>query len=284
MNKHKIALITDSCADIPMPLLKKYHIYVVPLRLLFSDGDYLDGVNITPRQVYERLPKELPKTTLPSGELVEAVFSKIQQAGYDKVIAIHFSSGLSGTYNMMRVVAEQFPALQTMVFDTRSGSLGTGMTVLQAARWIAQGQTFEQIAGAIPALIASTKVFFCIDTLQYLQKGGRVGKISAVTGTLLQIKPIVSFTDEGELVSVAKVRGKKQAIEKMVQMAAALVPRGTAFHLAVAHGDCPQELKEIRTLAQKALPDYQELMEGEIDCTLGAYVGPHLVGIGIQRL
>lgn len=284
MNMHKIALLTDSCADIPPHFQKKHNIFVVPLKLIFSDGEFSDGVDITPTEVYRRLRAEMPKTTLPSGESVESAFAAIKKAGYTKVLAINFSSGLSGTHNLVRVIGEQTVGLEVAAFDTLSGSLGTGLTVMQAARWIEQGRSFASICRAMPRLIADTHVFFCVDTLEYLQKGGRIGKISAVAGTLLQIKPIISFAPDGELVNVAKIRGRKAAMQKMVQMATALVPRGVRFNLAVAHGDSPEELKEIRSLAQKSLPDFENFMEGDIDCTLGAYVGPHLLGVGVQML
>ena len=101
---------------------------------------------------------------------------------------------------------------------------------------------------------------------------------------MLQIKPILSFAPDGQLVNVAKIRGRKAAVDQMVRMATALVPRGARFNLAVAHGDAPEDLKVIRSLAQKSLPDFENFMEGEIDCTLGAYVGPHLLGVGVQLL
>lgn len=284
MNKQKIALLTDSCADIPQILVRRYDIHVVPLKLIFSDGEYADGVDITPGEVYRRLTQEIPKTTLPGGELVEAAFERIKQAGYTKVLAINLSGGLSGTCNLIRLIGEQTVGLEVASFDTLSGSLGIGMTVVQAARWIEEGWSWTELLRAIPVLIRNTHVFFCVDTLEYLQKGGRIGKIAAVAGTLLQIKPIISFTPEGELLSVAKIRGHKAAMQKMVQLATALVPRGVPFNLAVAHGDAPADLKVIREAAQKSLPDYQNLLEGEIDCTLGAYVGPHLLGIGVQML
>lgn len=284
MNKQKIALITDSCADIMPTLLRRYDIYVVPLKLIFSDGEYADGVDITPSEVYRRLSAEIPKTTLPSGEAVEQVFARIRQAGYEKVIAIHLSSGLSGTCNLVRLMAEQTDDLEVAVFDSLSGSLGIGAAVLQAARWIEEGWSWEELLRAIPLLIRDTHVFFCVDTLEYLQKGGRIGKISAVAGTLLQIKPIISFAADGQLVNVAKMRGRKAAIQRMVQMTAELVPRGARFNLAVAHGDSLAELIEIREMAQKSLPEFINFMEGEIDCTLGAYVGPHLLGVGVQML
>lgn len=284
MNKQKIALLTDSCADIPQALLRRHDIFVVPLKLIFSDGEYADGVDITPSEVYRRLPQEIPKTTLPGGELVQSAFDRIKQAGYTKVLALHLSGGLSGTCNLVRLIGEQTVGLEVAAFDTRSGSLGIGMTVMQAARWIEEGWSWGELLRAIPVLIRHTQVFFCVDTLEYLQKGGRIGKIAAVAGTLLQIKPIITFTPEGELTSAAKIRGRKAAMQKMVQMATALVPRGVPFNLAVAHGDAPAELKEIRAAAQSSLPDHRHLLEGEIDCTLGAYVGPHLLGIGVQLL
>lgn len=284
MNAQRVALLTDSCADIPENLLKKYDIHVVPLRLLFSDGEYEDGVSITANEVYRRLPQELPKTSLPSGERIEQTFRTIREKGYEKVIAVNFSGGLSGTANLVRLFGEQFVGLEVAAFDTLSGSLGTGMTVLQAARWLEEGRSFVQICRAIPRLMKETTVFFCIDTLEYLQKGGRIGRITSIAGSLLNIKPIISFALSGELINVAKVRGRKLAIEKMVSMAAALIPEGAAFNLAVAHGDSPAELKEIRAMAKDAMPGYRSLFEGEIDGTLGVYTGPHLLGVGVQLL
>lgn len=284
MNRQKIALLTDSCADIPRALLRKYDIHVVPLKLIFSDGEYADGVDITPAEVYRRLPDEMPKTTLPGGDAVEDAFARIKRAGYTKVLALHLSGGLSGTYNMVRLIGEQTAGLEVAAFDTQSGSLGIGLTVLQAARWIEVGWSWSALLRALPPLLRDTQVFFCVDTLEYLQKGGRIGKITAVAGTLMQIKPILSFTPDGQLVNAAKVRGRKAALAKMVDIAAARVPRGARFNLALAHGDAPAELRALRALAQQKLPDFAYCMEGEIDCTLAAYVGPRLLGVGVQLL
>lgn len=284
MSKQKIAILTDSCADVPPHLAKKYDIYVVPLRMTFRDGEYLCGVNIRPDEVYRRLPTEIPKTSLPSGEQIEQTFRCIQEKGYEKVLAILFSSGLSGTYNMLRVMGEAYEGLDVAAFDTRSGSLGTGATVLQTALYREEGHTWEELLRAVPRLIANTRVFFAIDTLEYLQKGGRIGKISAVAGTLLQIKPIISFAEDGQLASIAKVRGRQQSVSRMLALAASCVPEGARFNLAVAHGNARGEFKELLHAAQRQIPGSQNLWEGEIDCTLGAYVGPHLLGVGVQIL
>lgn len=284
MNSHKIAILTDSCADLPPHLLKKYSIYVVPLKIRFSDGEYLDCVTIQPKQVYERLPYELPKTSLPDGALVEDTLRRIRQAGYEKVLAIHLSGGLSGTCNMVRVIGRQFVGLEVVAFDTLSGALGEGLTVLQAARMLERGFGWSEMLHAVPQLIAGTKVFFCVDTLEYLQKGGRIGKITAVAGTLLNIKPIITFAPTGELVSVAKVRGRRQAMLKMAEMVREQYPDEGRYALGVEHGGCPGEMKELRMLAEALLPDAVSTTEGEVDCTLGVYVGPNLLGVGIQLL
>ena len=194
------------------------------------------------------------------------------------------SAGLSGTCNLVRRLGEEFEGLEIKTFDTVSGSLGTGGIALRLSEYIRQGRPWGELLELTPKLIENTHVFFSVNTLEYLRKGGRIGQIAAVAGTLLQIKPIISFAENGELSSVAKIRGRKAAVQKMVQMAAACVPRGAAFNLAVAHGDSPDELREIRRMAQKSLPDFQFFTEGEIDCTLGAYVGPHLLGVGVQLL
>ena len=283
----RIALLTDSCADLPADLAAEYRIRVVPLRILCADGEYLDGETIRGPEVCARLRAgELPQTSLPAADDYIRALRGIVAAGYDGVVAVTLSGGLSGTYNLVRLIAEECGSrLPVAVFDSRSGSLGQGLTVLQLAEDLRAGMGWEELTQRrAPQLLAGTRPFFSVDTLEYLQKGGRIGRITATAGTLLQIKPILSFAPDGQLTSLAKVRGRKAAIQKMVQMAAARVPRGARFNLAVAHGDSPAELKEIRVLAQKVMPDFEAFAEGEIDCTLGSYVGPQLLGVGVQLL
>lgn len=284
MNKQKIALLTDSCADIPQDLREKYDIYVVPLKVRFGDEEYLDGVTIQPKEVYERQKTELPQTSLPDGALIEDTFNKIKQNGYEKVIAVHLSGGLSGTFNLVRLLASEQNELEIAVFDSINGSLGIGLIVLQLARYIEQGYTFEQLVDVAPKLISNTTVFFCVDTLEYLQKGGRIGKISAMAGTLLQIKPILSFAEDGQLTSVDKVRGRKLALEKMAQMIEKLYSGNGAYNIALANGDCIEEMNMLKNRILQTLPNPNFTFESEIDCTLASYVGPHLLGIGLQIL
>ncbi len=136
MNSQKIALLTDSCADIPPALLREKGIYSLPLKIIYPDHEYSDGVDITPREIYEKMPGQLPTTSLPDGDTVLRTFSQIRRDGYDKVLALCFSSGLSGTYNIVRLAGHADNGLDVAIYDTLSGSMPEGMMVLQAARWI----------------------------------------------------------------------------------------------------------------------------------------------------
>ncbi len=284
MNAQKIALLTDSCADIPPALCERYGIYVLPLRLLFGDGEYLDGQTITADGLYARLPRELPVTSLPSGEQVEAVFSRIAADGYEKVLAVHLSAGLSGTYNLVRLLGGERTDLEVRAFDSVSGSLGIGLVLIQAARLIEQGCDWDSLLGLVPGMIAGTKVFFCVDTLEYLQKGGRIGRISAIAGTLLQVKPIITFAESGELVNISKGRGRRAALDKLAALFREALPAGQRVIAAVVDGGAPAEGEALRAQIEPLLPPGTEVLRGQIDCTLGTYVGPHLLGAGFQTV
>ena len=287
MTPQKIALLTDSCADLSPELAAEYHIYLVPLRILCADGEYADGVNIRNTDIYRRLKAgELPQTSLPSVESVGAVLQEIKDAGYDGVIAVMLSSGLSGTYNLVRLIAEEsgddFPI---QVFDSVSGSLGQGLTVLQLAEDLRSGMDWETLVERrAPQLIAGTYPFFSVDTLEYLMKGGRIGKVTATAGTLLQIKPIITFAPDGQLQSVAKVRGRNQVIDKLVSMTADRCAGHKKYNLAVANGGAPAEMEIVRQKLTAALPDYDHIWDGEIDGTLSVYIGDGVLGAAVQVL
>ena len=288
MTPTKIALLTDSSADLRWESARENNIFFVPLRILCRDGEYLDGVNIGGQDVYRRLHNgELPQTSLPRVEDFSAKLNEIFSLGYDGVIAVRLSSGLSGTYNLARIVAEECreQGYAMRVFDSLSGALGQGMTVLQLAEDIKNGMGWEELTERrAPRLIANTFPFFSVDTLEYLQKGGRIGKISAMAGTMLQIKPIITFASDGQLQSVAKVRGRQQVIRKLAEFAAKHGSGHRRYNLAVANGGAPQEMESVRQLLTEALPDYDHIWDGEIDGTLSVYIGDGVLGAAVQVL
>ena len=252
------------------------------------DGEYLDGVNITGPDIYQRLHNgELPQTSLPRVEDFSAKLREIFDLGYDGVIAVMLSSGLSGTYNLARILAgecaEQGYAMK--VFDSVSGALGQGMTVLQLAEDIKNGMDWEELTERrAPQLIANTYPFFSVDTLEYLVKGGRIGKVTAMAGTMLQIKPIITFAPDGQLQSVAKVRGRHQVMRKLVDMAVDRCGEHKRYNLAVAHGGAPEEMETVRQMLTEALPNSDHLWDGEIDGTLSVYIGDGVLGAAVQVL
>lgn len=287
MIPQKIALLTDSCADLPPRLAEENHIYRVPLRILCADGEYADGVDIFGADIYARLRSgELPQTSLPSGEDIEKTLRRIVMDGYDGVIAVMLSSGLSGTYNLVRLIGEECRGmLPVKVYDSLSGSLGMGMTLLQLAEDIRNGMEWKELTEhRVPRLLAGSHPFFSVDTLEYLLKGGRIGKVTATAGTLLQIKPIITFAPDGQLQSVAKVRGRNQVIDKLVAMTADRCGEHRKYNLAVANGGAPAEMETVRQKLTAALPDYDHIWDGEIDGTLSVYIGDGVLGAAVQVL
>lgn len=286
-NPGKIALLTDSCADLSPAMREGKPIYVVPLKIVCRDGEYADGVDISAADVYRRLREgELPRTSLPDGGTVNAALDQIKADGYEKVIAVMLSGGLSGTYNMVRVLAEQRRDLDIAVFDSKSGALGIGIIVLQLWEEIQMGTGWEELVRCrAPHLIANTFPFFSVDTLEYLYKGGRIGKITAMAGTMLRIKPVITFASDGQLQSVAKVRGRRQVQYRIIELLRAkLESGGRRYNLGIANGGAPGEMAELMEKMKAAFPDYEHFWAGELDATLSVYIGDGVLGGGIQFL
>ena len=283
-NPEKIALLTDSTADLTPAMREGKPIYVVPLKIRCDDGEFSDGVDIFAQDVYDRLHRgELPRTSLPEGGVVSDTLDQIRADGYEKVIAVMLSGGLSGTYNLVRVQAEQREDLDIAVFDSRSGSLGIGIIVLQLWEEIQAGADWDKlIRERVPHLVDNTFPFFSVDTLEYLRRGGRIGRITALAGTMLSIKPIITFSEDGQLQSIAKVRGRKQVQDKIVALLKEKFRAGKRYNLGVANGGAPAEMAELSAKIRALFPDFLHCWEGAMDATLSVYIGDGVIGGGIQ--
>ena len=284
MNPQKIAIITDSCGDIPRTARQKYPIFVIPLTIRCADGEYQDGETISSEEVYRRLATELPKTSLPRGSAFDRALDQIRAQGYRRVIAVMLSSGLSGTFNMMHMKASLTSDLEIRVFDSLSGSLGTGATVLQLARYIEEGVAWEELLRRAEILIANTHVFFSEDSLEYLRKGGRIGRITALAGSMLQIKPILTFHADGQLNTAAKVRGRKAVTPRLVELVEGCLAGHRRYNLVSAHGGAPEEFKGLESALLSAFPHYDHYDTTHLGATLSVYIGPGVLGAGIQIL
>lgn len=283
-NPEKIALLTDSTADLTPAMREGKPIYVVPLKIRCDDGEFSDGVDIFAQDVYDRLHRgELPRTSLPEGGVVSDTLDQIRADGYEKVIAVMLSGGLSGTCNLVRVQAEQRDDLDIAVFDSRSGSLGIGIIVLQLWEEIQAGAGWDKlIHERVPHLVDNTFPFFSVDTLEYLRRGGRIGRITALAGTMLSIKPIITFSEDGQLQSIAKVRGRKQVQDKIVELLRSKFRAGKRYNLGVANGGAPAEMAELSEKMRARFPNFVHCWEGAMDATLSVYIGDGVIGGGIQ--
>ena len=285
-NPDKIAILTDSCADLSEELRAGKPIYTVPLKIACRDGEYFDGVDIFSTDIYRRLEAgELPKTSLPDFFTADRILSRIKADGYERVLAIHLSSGLSGTYNMIRLLCESRHDLEIAVFDSLSGALGMGISVLQAWEDIENGMSWDELVKErVPRLLANTYPFFSVDTLEYLAKGGRIGKVTAMAGTMLSIKPLITFAGDGQLQSIAKVRGRKAVQDKLIELVRKSLGDHKRYNLAVANGGAPEEMAQLRTRMEQLFPNYDHFWQGEMDATLSVYIGKGALGACVQVL
>ena len=283
MSKQNIAILTDSGTDVPVEFARTHNIFTLPLSIQFSDGLYLDGVTITPEEVYRRLPHEIPKTSLPSSEGILHTLQQIRESGYDTLFIITISSALSGTFNLMRLTARDVPELNCRLIDTRNIGIGAGFTVMRAAEMIEDGASADEIEAKLQELVKSTKVFFCLPTLEYLAKGGRIGRVTATVGSLLDVRPIISCNEDGIYYTVQKARGAVRALSATLQNAKDYAANHV-FHLAIAHGGVPELAAHVEAQLAGLISSAKSYVRTQVSPALGVHTGPGLIGVGVQRL
>jgi DegV family protein with EDD domain len=278
---NKIALITDSSCDLTKEIIKKYNIRVVPLRIIYKDKEYIDRVNIEPQEVYDNLVKEIPTTSMPSMQDIGDTFAAIEQEGYTHVIAITISSGLSGTFNTVKLVSGSHPNLVTCIFDSKTLSAGLGALVAECGELIEQGKEFEEIVNALPSIKERISVYYVLETLEYLKKGGRIGKVAGTIGELLNLKPIISVDAEGKYFTYAKVRGRKQSICRLSDIAKDVLTT-TKAKLFILQGGAMEEGRKLYD-SFVDMPNVTSLHFGDISPALGVHTGPGLLAIIIAK-
>jgi len=284
MAQEKIAILVDSCSDVPAEQRRRYGMYVAPMTLIYTDAEYRDGLDIQTEDVYARFPQEIPSTSLPSPSVVADLFKQIKADGYEKVIAVAISSGLSGTYEMMRGFGPAPEGLETCYVDTKNIGIGSGFSAIRAGELIEQGLPFAEVCREVESAARRTKLFFCVPTLSYLVKGGRIGLVSGLVGTLLDLKPVISCNEDGIYYTVAKTRGRKKSLRLALQKAIEFAADAKEYSITVMHGAAEQEAGELLAALKAQLPEFRLAIEGQITPVLVVHTGPGLVGIGIQRL
>ncbi|MCB2288157.1 DegV family protein [Clostridium sp. CS001] len=277
----KIALITDSTSDVDNEMIEKYDLKVLPLRIIYKDREYIDRVTITPKEVYDNFAQEIPSTSLPSMKDMEDLYLRLEEEGYTHVVAVVISAGLSGTYNTLRLVSENHPSIKSCIFDSKSLTIGEAAIVEECGEMIKHHKSYEEIVKALPEIQSRITVYYAVDTLKYLIKGGRIGKVSGTICEILNLKPIISITKDGVYYTYAKAKGKKKAISKLVEIARDAL-EATPCKIWVMHGGAYEEVKKFSDEIA-ALPNITRLSFGEISPVAGVHTGPGLLGIIIMK-
>lgn len=279
-----IAIVTDSGTDVPEALCHRWDIHVLPLLVQYEAMTCRDRVDITVQQVLDRLDLEIPKTSMPTLGDAVALLESLRDQGYKQALAVTISSGLSGTCQMLRLAAEDIEGMDVRVVDSRSIGIGAGALVIRAAELAAQGMGLDALEQSVEAMTRNIHVFFTMETLQYLQKGGRIGKMSAAVGNLLSVRPVITCNKEGVLQTVQKVRGNSAALEAAVSQTVKAVGNQKRFRLFVPHADAAKRARTAAEILKTRLPNAEEILLAEIGPALAVHSGPGLLGVGVQLL
>ncbi|ATD53848.1 DegV family protein [Clostridium chauvoei] len=278
----KIALLTDSACDLSLETLKEKNIKLLPLKLIYSDREIQDKIDITAEEVYNNLENEVPKTSLPSSETIHTILTDLENEGFTHVIAITISSGLSGTFNAIRLALEDHPKLTSHVYDSKILALPQGLLVMETCKLIEEGKSFEEIVSSLPAIHSNITGYFTIDTLEYLKKGGRIGRITGTLGEILHLKPIITVDDNGVYYTICKARGHKQALSKLTDILKNELNKCKCKVWVLQGGALETAEKYLQTLLK--LDNIVDIGISEISPALGVHAGPGLIGLAIQKV
>jgi DegV family protein with EDD domain len=274
-----IRIVTDSTSDIPLELREALGIEMVPLKVHFGEETYLDSITMDSATFYRKLSQasKLPTTSQPSPVDFLDVYSRLSSEPDTRILSIHLAAALSGTYqsaNLAKSMLEDKADISLM--DSRTASFGIGMLAVSAAKQAREGRSMEEILRHLEEQRSQMSLYFLVDTLEYLHKGGRIGKASAVLGSLLNIKPILSIDPGGEVYSVDKVRGSKRAMARIVELLKE--KHSGSVRVAVAHADCLSIAEELSARIREHF-DVSELTYTTIGPVIGAHVGGGTIGV-----
>lgn len=272
-----IRVVTDSSCDLPEELALTHGIEIVPLNIRFGDLEFTDRLELNHTQFWNRLKTspDLPETSAPSAGTFRETFARLAAEGADGIVAVCLSSDLSGTYQAAVIAAEQTPEIPIRVVDSRNVSMALGFQVLEAARAGARGADLEQVTAAVLASRHNTNFIVALDTLDFLQRGGRIGSAQAFLGGLLSIKPLITMED-GVVAALGRVRTRSRALANLVERVAAL--SANIEEVAVVTGDSA-DVENFRQDLSALVPVH---LVAEIGPVVGTHSGPGVIGIAYR--
>ncbi len=275
-----IKIVTDSTAYLPEEVMQRYGIHVIPLNVLFGESTYKEGRDISYVQFYSMLAQaaELPTTSQPSmGEFYE-LYSNLVRDG-SEIISIHISSKISGTVDSALMACKELPEAKISVVDSLSTAIGLELMVIAAAEAVAAGRSRAEVVSMVERMAKEMRLFFVVDTLEYLQKGGRIGGAAALLGSLLSMKPILCLKD-GRVEALGKVRTKRKAVKRILDLMVDEWGSETPVRVAVAHALAPDEGQELMEQAKSCL-NCTACYLAQIGPVIGTHTGPGALGLAV---
>ena len=282
-----IRVVTDSTCDLDPADIERLGIAVVPLNIHFGAQVYRDGLDIGKQEFYERLQQSavLPRTSQPSVSDFQATYEGLAgDATTEAIVSVHIGGKLSGTINAAqtaaRLMAERDdPTPPVHVVDSDQASIGLGLAAMAAAEAVAEGADVDAVVAAAEGTARRSRVLLVVDTLEYLQKGGRIGRARAFLGTLLRTKPVLELAD-GEIEGIERPRTRQKAVERLFQLT---VRTPAPRRIGILHGTTPEEAEALAARVRGALPEVPVSVH-RCSPVIGVHTGPAAIGAAIERM
>jgi len=278
-----VAIVTDSTAYLPVDLVARHGIWVVPLHVVLGGKQFSEGVDVTTAEVAAALRKFTPvSTSRPSPRAFLDAYEAAAAGGADAIVSVHISSDMSGTVESAALAASQSP-IPVEVVDSRSLGMAMGYAVLSATKAAQQGQDAKAIAAIASSRAEAATVIFYVDTLEHLRRGGRIGAASALLGSALAIKPLLALSD-GHIKPIEKVRTSARALSRLEELALRAVDeaRETGVDIAVHHLDSPARAGDLADRLRTRVPPTTTVVLVELGAVVGAHVGPGTIAVAIS--
>jgi DegV family protein with EDD domain len=271
-----IKIVTDSTADVPADLMEKYDIRTVPINIQFAQETYRENLDIDRPTFFQKLEECMPTSSQPSPGQFREVFEELTRQGHS-ILTTTVTSRHSGTYESALLAKSMMPEADIEVFDSLSISIGTGYQALAAARAVEEGKSMAEILRILQAIRSRMYLYFTPATTKYLERSGRVGKLSGALASLLSVKPVIKLED-GTLEAFEKVRTRGKAIDRLVELTEQAVGTSEPVKLGVIHAEVPEEAKALKERLEKAFR-CEEMHLVDLACSLSVHGGPGIIGI-----
>lgn len=277
LTRENTAIVLDSTADFPEAPERFPNLRIVPLYVRFGEQSFRDYVELAPAEFYARLrtASGLPTTSQPTPRDFLNAYEEL--AGYERIYSLHISSRLSGTFASASLAAAETGADRVRLIDTESVSVAIAMLALDIQRLLERGTSDEEIEAVAARHRRDARLLFTVDTLEFLAKGGRIGRARALAGSLLNVKPILTIAD-GEVLPLTRVRGHKKALEEFRKRFEAETSEAPGLHVGIAHADAPETVAELRALVRTSRPTAQIDLVTTLGAVVGTHAGPGTVG------